>query len=660
MLDGKVAVITGAGGGLGASHAILLAKHGALVVVNDPGVSRDGNGNSKAADFIVKQIIDAGGKAISDYNDISTVDGVTALFNNTLSHFGKVDILVNNAGILRDKTLHNMTDDMWDNVINVHLKGTFLCTKEAAKYMKLNGGGSIVNTTSVAGLKGNFGQCNYSAAKAGIYGFTLTTSMELLKDSIRVNSIAPLAKTRMTAEIDSIPDDFKPEYVSDVVLFLVSDHSKNITGKTIGIHGKTVFEYKMNVEHETTSELNWTPQDLLKWINSPIKQNEQPFKQNQPKNNTKLEKIILALPSAFKDEHGRDWNAGLDFNTDDGHWYVKIENGVVTTGRQKIDTTCTITATSDIIVGMIEGRVNSNMAFMTGKLKSSNVKDLMKFGKCFSFSKLKAALNSSMAIKEESTALNDVLKGKKFTIPPVLVAADALNKYDCATNSRNSRIFPVTVVSDLFMQLFKDPDFNGDFSKMVHGEQTINIALPIVPNDILSIRGVVSDVLHKDNGDVLLFDQMIYCEGKLKVSMRSLLFFRNNKKSDKQKLTEQELLESLSQYTKIATIDVSRDTINQYADASGDRNPIHIDQNVARSVGFDDVILHGLGTLALVCGVLNGKPSQIHVRFSKPVYPGDSLDIYVNHGETDGRIVFKVISRNKNGSQIVLDNGVLG
>src|SRR5688500_7878804 len=165
LLKDKVAIVTGAGGGLGRCHALALAAQGAKVLVNDPGVNRDGTaGGGRPADTVVDEIKKAGGQAAASYDPVSA--GADEIVKKAVDAFGRVDILVNNAGILRDKTIHNMTDEMWDAVIAVHLRGTFACTRAAARVMKEKGaGGRIINTTSVAGLKGNFGQSNYSAAK---------------------------------------------------------------------------------------------------------------------------------------------------------------------------------------------------------------------------------------------------------------------------------------------------------------------------------------------------------------------------------------------------------------------------------------------------------------------------------------------------------------
>jgi len=250
-------VVTGAGRGIGRAEAFALAREGAQVLVNDLGCERDGTGNqTKVADQVVQEIQSAGGVAAPDYSDISTLDGADRLIWTALSKFGRVDILVNNAGILRDRTLLNMTEEEWDIIQRVHLKGTFLCTRAAARILKTQGnGGSIINTTSTSGLIGNFGQANYSTAKSGIYGFTRTTSMELKKYGIRVNAVCPNALTRMTSDVPGLQgfkeENLSPEAIAQVVVFLASDLSREITGRILGVHGGVkggkVYEFKMTV-----------------------------------------------------------------------------------------------------------------------------------------------------------------------------------------------------------------------------------------------------------------------------------------------------------------------------------------------------------------------------------------------------------------------------
>ena len=252
LLDGKVAIVTGAGGGLGRCHALLFAKEGAAVVVNDLGGARDGAGGGHSmADQVVKEIQAAGGQAVANYDSVATVEGGEGICKTAIDAFGKVDILVNNAGILRDKTLVNTDEASWDIVIQVHLKGTYCVTRPVFTHMKnRNQGGVIVNTSSTSGLIGNFGQSNYGAAKAGIAGFTRCLALEGKKYNIRVWGLAPVAVTRLTEDLpgmgaDAVKAALAPEKVSPAVLYMVSDLSKDKTGKFLFVSGSKVTELKV-------------------------------------------------------------------------------------------------------------------------------------------------------------------------------------------------------------------------------------------------------------------------------------------------------------------------------------------------------------------------------------------------------------------------------
>ena len=244
MLEGKVALVTGAGGGLGRAHAMLLAREGASVVVNDLGGARDGTGSSNTmAQKVVEEIKAEGGQAIANYGSVTNRDDAIAMVEDTVSAFGKIDILIANAGILRDKSFKNMDDEMWDVVMDVHLRGTYLSTKAAYdKMLEQGNGGRIIMTSSTSGLLGNFGQTNYGAAKAGIAGFMRCLWLEGIKYGITVNVLAPTATSRLTTDIlpEEVQENFPPEAVSPAVVWLCSDEAKEISGRQWLVAGNNV------------------------------------------------------------------------------------------------------------------------------------------------------------------------------------------------------------------------------------------------------------------------------------------------------------------------------------------------------------------------------------------------------------------------------------
>jgi NAD(P)-dependent dehydrogenase (short-subunit alcohol dehydrogenase family) len=223
--DNKVAIVTGAGGGLGREHALLLAARGARVVVNDLGGAVDGSGSdASAAQAVVNQIEAAGGIAVPDHNSVATAEGGAAIVQTALDAFEAVDIIINNAGILRDKTFHNMTDDLVTPVIDVHLQGAVYVTQPAWSHFREQGYGRVVNTSSSSGILGNFGQANYGAAKMGLVGLTRVMAAEGAKYNIKANAIAPVARTRMTEELlGPLADQVDPASVSPVVAYLVHE-----------------------------------------------------------------------------------------------------------------------------------------------------------------------------------------------------------------------------------------------------------------------------------------------------------------------------------------------------------------------------------------------------------------------------------------------------
>ena len=224
--DGRVAIVTGAGGGLGRAHALLLASRGAKVVVNDLGGAADGTGaGTTMAEKVAEEIRSAGGEAVPNYDGVDTWQGGQAIVKTAVDAFGKVDILINNAGILRDKSFMKMDEEDIDKVFAVHLKGAFNVTKAAFPVMRENNYGRIVMTTSATGLYGNFGQANYGAAKLGLVGFMNTLKIEGARYNILVNTIAPIAGTRMTAGVmpPDLVEKLKPDYVSPIVAYMCSE-----------------------------------------------------------------------------------------------------------------------------------------------------------------------------------------------------------------------------------------------------------------------------------------------------------------------------------------------------------------------------------------------------------------------------------------------------
>jgi NAD(P)-dependent dehydrogenase (short-subunit alcohol dehydrogenase family) len=258
--DGKVAIITGAGGGLGRSHALELARRGALIVVNDLGGSVDGTGSgSTAAQAVVDEIAAAGGEAVANYDSVATPEGGSAIVQSALDTWGRVDIIINNAGILRDASFKNMDPDRVSSVLDVHLRGAFNVTQPAWEHMRNQGYGRIVNTSSGAGVFGNFGQTNYGAAKMGLVGLTRVLAVEGAKNNIKANAIAPVAKTRMTEDLlGPAADKLLPELVTPLVAFLVHEDVP-VTGELYSVGGGRVARVFLGVtrgivDHELTAE----------------------------------------------------------------------------------------------------------------------------------------------------------------------------------------------------------------------------------------------------------------------------------------------------------------------------------------------------------------------------------------------------------------------
>jgi NAD(P)-dependent dehydrogenase (short-subunit alcohol dehydrogenase family) len=282
MLDGKVAIVTGAGRGIGRGEAIELAANGASVVVNDLGGEWDGSGaDTRFAQQVVDEIVAAGGTAVANYDDVADWEGSKRLIDQAVEHFGGLDILVNNAGILRDKMIFNMEEADWDAVIRVHLKGHFAPTRHACAYWRQKskdaGGapanGRIICTSYTPGVLGNIGQSNYGAAKAGIAAFAQIVSMEMGRYGVTCNAIAPAARTRMTertfGDIKSAGDfdEWHPDNIAPLVAYLGTDAAAEISGQCFYVYGGTVHLFEgWTFDTEIRKDERWTVEGLAEQV----------------------------------------------------------------------------------------------------------------------------------------------------------------------------------------------------------------------------------------------------------------------------------------------------------------------------------------------------------------------------------------------------------
>ncbi|MFA1710122.1 SDR family NAD(P)-dependent oxidoreductase [Peribacillus frigoritolerans] len=273
-LENKVAIVTGAGRGIGRSIALLLAKEGAKVVVNDLGGGPAGSGaDDNVADQVVQEIRELGGQAVASYDSITEMENAHKIVKTAIDNFGRLDIVVNNAGILRDRMIFKMSEAEWDSVIAVHLKGSFNMTSAAAPYFKEQKSGRFINFTSTAGLVGNVGQANYASAKMGIIGLTRSTAIDMARYNVTANSVSPFAWSRLIGTIPTETDEQKkkveklqqmsPDHIAPIVAYLATDDAKDVTGQIFCVRGKEIFLFSQPrpVRSASNSE-GWTVEDL--------------------------------------------------------------------------------------------------------------------------------------------------------------------------------------------------------------------------------------------------------------------------------------------------------------------------------------------------------------------------------------------------------------
>ncbi len=290
ILDDKVAVVTGAGRGIGRGIAQHLAREGAQVVINDPGGSVKGEGNDMAvAEEVAAEIKAKGGEAVASIDSVASMAGGENIIQTALENFGRIDILVNNAGILRDQFFHNMSESEWDDVVDVHLNGSFYCTRAALPHMREQQFGRILFITSTAGFIGTIAQVNYGAAKMGMLGLSRNIALEMKGYNITANCIAPFAWTRIPASVPTINDEAKqivdrlfkdmtPEDISPLTVFLAGDQAKNISGQILGVRGKEIYIFNQaRVVRSIHKAEGWTAEELGKILEPTFKHHLTPL-----------------------------------------------------------------------------------------------------------------------------------------------------------------------------------------------------------------------------------------------------------------------------------------------------------------------------------------------------------------------------------------------
>jgi NAD(P)-dependent dehydrogenase (short-subunit alcohol dehydrogenase family)/putative sterol carrier protein len=405
--EGRVAIVTGAGGGLGRAYALDLAKRGAKVVVNDVGGGKDGSGGSRsAADQVVEEIKAMGGEAVASYESVSTAEGGEAIVETALRAFGRVDIVINNAGILRDRTFAKMDVESWDAVMGVHLKGAYHVTRPAFVKMREQGYGRVVLTSSAAGLYGNFGQTNYSAAKMGLVGMMNTLKLEGEKHNIKVNTVVPIAGTRLTEGVlpPEVFERLKPEFVSPLVLYLCSEGCEEdgmifnagmgffnraavVTGPGVLVgDGKSVPAVEeVHKNWETINSLSGGQEyvNAVAAYGPMLDVISGKRAEAMPESGggvLTVKRVFERIPEVFRPEKAGGLDVVFQFligGGGGGTWHVKVKDQKceVREGPHEKPTT-TIKMGDEDFVKMIEGKLNAMSAYTSGKLKVEG--DLMK------------------------------------------------------------------------------------------------------------------------------------------------------------------------------------------------------------------------------------------------------------------------------------------
>jgi NAD(P)-dependent dehydrogenase (short-subunit alcohol dehydrogenase family)/acyl dehydratase/putative sterol carrier protein len=673
-----------------------MAKEGAKIVVNDLGGSVDGEGDSaNLADQVVAEIQEMGGEAVANYASVADAAGAQSIIDDAVEAFGRIDIVVNNAGILRDKTLIKMDEGMWDAVIAVHLKGTYLVTQAAVRQMiKEESGGRIINTSSLAGLLGNFGQTNYAAAKAGIAGITRTVAMEGQRFGITVNAIAPVAKTRMTDDIDAVPEQMEPEDVSPLVAWLASEEASDVTGRIFGAHGSHYFEYKMQrTPGVDLGEERWTPAKVGEQIAEigALPSSGEPEADSEAQSQVRA--LFEALPHTLRADRAGSWKATIQFDVEGiGSYTIRVDDGEASfadgaaddrDGKVTFDS-------ADTLLALTSGKLKAEQAFMGGKLGSDNMDILMKFGKLFDLAKAAAALGGPAEAPADSSTgkpegLNREMIGAKYKGAARFVKAEEMVAYAEATDDQNPQyvdlerdggiIAPPLFTQKLFHRVMEeaitDEALGVDLLRLVHGEQDMRFHRPLVPWELAAARAEIASIEDKSSGQLLTIRQWIVCEGEIVAEATSGLFIRGGGSGGAKKSSAKKTRSSSqgSEDREILFEDaqlVASDQSLRFAHASGDHNPIHTDPDVAKAAGLPSIILHGMCTMAFAqkaivdtaCAGDSRRLERLKVRFSKPVLPGQTVRTRVwREGERPGVSILGFEAINDD-DEVVLSQGL--
>jgi NAD(P)-dependent dehydrogenase (short-subunit alcohol dehydrogenase family)/acyl dehydratase/putative sterol carrier protein len=663
LLKDQVVLITGAGNGIGRAYALAFAAAGARVVVNDLGGARDGDGASDApARAVVQEILALGGDAVADFGNVTVPADCARMVEAAVARWGRLDAVVNNAGVLRDRTFSKLTDEEWDLVVAVHLTGTRNVVRAALPALS-QAGGSIINTTSYSGMIGNFGQANYAAAKAGIYGFTRVLAVELQRANITANCIAPIAKTRMTEDIGRIGDDWTPAQIAPVAVFLASPLARKVTGKVFGVAGQRIhlYEVQTNTGVEKEGAELWTAEDIAA-LYADISAFAVPATTTAATAATAVgasspvRDVFALAPKAFRADRAGDLAMRLHFAISD----APGQTLVVKDGKAWVEEgltgspDCTMKTDAETIIGIFKQTVDATKAFMKGKITADNLPIVMKFATVFDFSTprpeatMPAAPPAATAETAQAKKVWPIGKrydgGYQFADPAhALAYAHATSDTSPAYHGADPicpPMFHVRLMHGVIFQIATDPELGLDLLRLVHGEHDATFHKVIRPWDLVHTRGELLSVEEKSSGLLVKSGLYGFVDGQLAVSCTTVYFIRGTEPKAPPKPATAAGGAPAPQAAPPTpdhslSVDVAADQSLQYAAASLDDNPIHTDPATAAAAGLPGVILQGLCTMAMSGAAVTRaladndarRVQRIAVRFARPVLNGQALTV---------------------------------